>query len=235
MPRAKDLDKVAPDDLIVTPPVSKKTSSKKISKSKAKAQRKKVYQLIKDTTKTSFSSFLARPKVFTFDSRDDKEEIILVLRRHWFSNLSWIFTAVLLFALPVFIPVFAPFGFLSDRFISLLNIFWYLITFAFAFEQFLSWYFNVFIITEERVVDVDFFNLLYKKTSEAKIDMIQDVTVSQIGVAQTLFNYGNVIVQTAAEMPEIELEKVPNPNLVLKVLQQMRTEEEIEKMEGRIK
>ncbi len=29
-------------------------------------------------------------------------------------------------------------------------------TFAFAFEKFLSWYFNVNIITDERIVDVDF-------------------------------------------------------------------------------
>lgn len=230
MPRSKDLDTIAPDD-----PITSKPKKKSVSKSKNLDYRQKVYKLIKGATKTSLSSFLARPKVFTFDSREDKEEIILVLRRHWFTNLSWMATTIILALIPLFIPIFSPFDFLSDSFIRLLEIFWYLITFAFAFEQFLSWYFNVFILTEERVVDIDFFNLLYKKVSEAKIDMIQDVTASQIGVPQTLFNFGKVLIQTASEVNQIELNNIPNPNLVLKVLQQMRTEEEIEKMEGRIK
>ena len=65
--------------------------------------------------------------------------------------------------------------------------------------------------------------------------MIQDVTVSQGGVSQTVFNYGTVLIQTAGEIPNIEFQLVPNPGLVLKVLQQMRGEEEQEALEGRTK
>ena len=65
--------------------------------------------------------------------------------------------------------------------------------------------------------------------------MIQDVTALVEGVSQTMFNYGTVLIQTASEIPVIKIEKIPNPNLVLKVLQQMRGEEEQEEMEGRIK
>ncbi len=247
MPRASDLDTIAPDDPIASSPIparpipktakNKKATAKSASSSQSKnlAYRQKVYELIKNTTKTSLSSFLARPKVFTFETREDDEEIILVLRRHWFSNLGWILTALAMFIIPIFVPVLSIFSFFQDHFTGILYMFWYLITFAFAFEQFLSWYFNVFILTEERVVDVDFFNLLYKKVSEAKIDMIQDVTSSQIGTPQTIFNFGKVVIQTAGEINQIVLDNIPNPNLVLKVLQQMRNEEEVEKMEGRIK
>lgn len=245
MPRAKDLDTVAPDDPIISPlpprPIPKtkkhlkKTKKSTHTPSVSGAYRQKVYELIKGTTTNSLSAFLARPKVFTFQSRDDDEEIILVLRRHWFTNLSWILLAVLMTFTPVIFPFTHFLTFFPARYQLVLTLFWYLITFAIAFEKFLSWYFNVCIITEERVIDIDFYNLLYKKESEAKISMIQDVTVSQGGVSQTLFNYGSVLIQTAGEIPTLEFQLIPNPTLVLKVLQQMRGEEEQEALEGRTK
>jgi len=115
------------------------------------------------------------------------------------------------------------------------GLFWYLTTFAFAFEKFLSWYFDVYIITDERVVDIDFNNLLNKKFSEAKLSMIQDVTSRQIGMGQTMFNYGQVLIQTAAEINELRFDNIPNPDKIVKVLQLMREEEDMEAIKGRTK
>jgi len=260
MPRAKNLDLIAPDDPVITtkpknskpvtkvnpkppiksspkppskpkktPPVSKSTSSRDLK------FRQKVYQLIQGITKSPLSSFLVRPKVFTFNARDDGEEIILVLRRHWFTNIPWIITGILMIFAPFLLLTFSLWSIFPPDYRLILAIFWYLLTFAVAFENFLSWYFNVFILTEERVIDIDFFNLLDKKMSEAKISMIQDVTSKTSGLTQTLFNYGSVIIQTASELPLIRINKVPNPDLVLQVLQQMRSEEEQEALDGRLK
>jgi membrane protein YdbS with pleckstrin-like domain len=246
MNRAKDLDTIAPDDQIIPPQkptkkiktVKKKSSSKTsppASLSQKASYRQTVYRLLKDQTKTSFSSFLARPKVFSFDNRHNEEEIILVLRRHWFTNLSWIILIIIMLLVPIFLNNVPLLSFFPPNYHFVFIAFWYLITFAIAFEKFISWYFNVFILTEERVIDIDFDNLLYKNISEAKISMIQDVTVTQGGVSQTLLNYGSVYIQTASEVPQIEVLKVPNPNLILKIFQQMRGEEEQEALEGRIK
>jgi hypothetical protein len=65
--------------------------------------------------------------------------------------------------------------------------------------------------------------------------MIQDVTSKTVGVSQTLFNYGAIFIQTASEIPVIVIDRIPNPNLVLQVLQQMRSEEEQEALEGRLR
>jgi len=112
---------------------------------------------------------------------------------------------------------------------------WYLVTFAFAFEKFLSWWFDVYIITDERVIDIAFNNLLDKKFSEAKLSMIQDITSRVSGVSQTMFNYGTVFIQTAAEVPEINFEMVPHPEKIIKILQVLREEEERETLEGRVR
>lgn len=240
MPRASDLDNIAPDEV-----VSEKVEEKEVeivepketiikaSKSASGEYRQKVYELIKGATKTPLSALLARPKVFNFDSREENEEIILVLRRHWFTNLRWIIVFLLMLVAPLFFGWVPLLDYFPWNYKLVFVMAWYLISLAMAFEQLLSWYFNVFVITEERVIDIDFYNLLDKKISEAKIGMIQDVTALVEGVSQTMFNYGTVLIQTASEIPVIKIEKIPNPNLVLKVLQQMRGEEEQEQMEGR--
>lgn len=252
MPRSKDLDTIAPDDLVVKPettlPISKpqkKQKTKKISQGKNiefspprvklnEAMRQKVYDLV-GKTNHSLSSFLARPKIFSFEEKEDEEEIILVLRQHWFTNVSWVVIAVFMLFVPLLLRFVPLFSFLPPNYQFVAIIFWYLVTFMFAFEKFLTWYFNVYIITDERVIDIDFYNLLDKKFSEAKISMIQDITSRVSGLSQTLFNYGNVLIQTAAEITEICFEKVPNPPRVIKILQQLRQEEELEAIEGRIR
>jgi hypothetical protein len=105
----------------------------------------------------------------------------------------------------------------------------------FVFEKFLTWFFNLSIVTDERIVDVDFINITTKKISVADLDKIQDVTFTNNGVFGTIFNFGDVIVQTAAELPEFIFEAVPQPASVANILQRLRTEEKVEALEGRIR
>ena len=243
MPRSKDLDSVAPDDLTPNSPPPADTATPKATenqplphtgKSASSQYRQKVYDIL-GHTKTPFSSTLVKPKVFTFIERDDDEDILVVLRRHWITNVPWILISFAMLFVPSlisFVPLFDNLP-LSYQFAAL--FFWYLVTFAYALEQFYSWYFNVYIITEERVIDIDFNNLLNKKFTEAKLTMIQDVTSSVRGVSQTIFNYGDVLIQTASEIPEIVFNRVPNPEKIIKVLGQLRIEEEQEALDGRVK
>jgi hypothetical protein len=82
-------------------------------------------------------------------------------------------------------------------------------------------------VTTERVVDIDFNNMLNKKFAEADLDMIQDISSSVKGLAGTMFNYGNVLIQTAAEVNEIIFEKVPNPEKIIKLLAELRESREL--------
>jgi hypothetical protein len=47
-----------------------------------------------------------------------------------------------------------------------------------------------------------------------------------------MFNYGDVVVQTASEVPNFNLEAVSDPNRVAKILQDLRHAEEHEGQEG---
>lgn len=212
----------------------KKTTVKTKPQNKSLIFRQEVYRLIGKAT-SPLAAFVARPRRINFETQYDGEEVILLLRRHPITQLNWILTALIMILAPLSLKYFPLIDFLPDRFQFIVILMWYLLITAFVFEKFLSWYFNVYIITDERVVDVDFHNLIYKEISDAEIEKIEDVTVTQGGVMQTVFNYGSVLIQTAAEKPQFEFEDVPNPALVAKVLQGLQLEEKQEELEGRVK
>lgn len=168
------------------------------------------------------------PDKINFETQEDGENIVLLLRRHIITNVGWIVIAVLMVLAPAVLNFFPLLSFLPTRFQFVAILIWYLVTTAFILENFLSWFFNVYIVTNERVIDVDFYSLIYKQVSDANLDKIQDINYHIGGVIRTLFNYGDVVVQTAAEVPNFEFEDVPSPDKVAKILQQLIQEEEAE-------
>jgi membrane protein YdbS with pleckstrin-like domain len=181
-----------------------------------------------------FASFAFLPRGVDFETRNKDEKVVLLLRRHPITNLRWIFLAVLMAFAPVILGSFPILDFLPSNFKFVAILGWYLITIAFIFESFLNWFFNVNIVTDERIIDIDFVNLIYKEISDADIDKIQDVTVKVGGVLQTFLNYGDVYIQTASEKPRFEFLSVSKPEDIAKVLQELRNEEKQEELEGRV-
>jgi hypothetical protein len=223
MNRAKDLDIIAPDDNEPQSSQSQEpTPSSKTTDTDSSADvKQRVYTILGHTT-SPFSSFIVCPDIFDFSERNDGEEILLAMRPHWFTNISWILTTIGMLFVPLIFQALRLLDFLPLKYQFISLLFWFLVTFIFAFEKFLSWYFDVYMITDERVVDIDFNNMLNKKFAEADLSMIQDVSSTVTGVAGTLFNYGNVLIQTASEVNQIIFEKIPNPEKVIRVLQELR-------------
>lgn len=171
----------------------------------------------------------------TFETQDKEEKILLLLRKHVVTNVGWVLLALVLMIVPALFEFFPVFSLLPVSYQVLGLVIWYLAVFGFSFEKFLSWYFNVYIITDERIIDYDFYSLLYKRVSEAKIDRVEDVTFVVGGALGNLFHYGDVYIQTAGEQRELDFEAVPKPEVVVKLLNELILEEELEKFEGRVR
>ena len=244
MTRSKDLDTIAPDDDVIIPiPVQEippiQPKKNKIIKTKTTTKEptmvedfnQKIHDIL-GHTKNPFSSFLVHPKVIKFTEQDDHEVIYLAVRPHWITNISWFFISIAMLFVPLFFGYLSFLNVFPIQYRFALVLFWYLITFVYAFEKFLSWYFNLFLITNERVIDIDFNNLLNKHFAEADISMIQDVSSSVRGVMGTFFNYGDVLIQTASEINQINFEKIPNPEKIIKLLKELRDLEEIKNRGG---
>ena len=212
-----------------------KPEPEKLQIEKQKERLKKELDEILASSSRFFAAFIPKPRDLRFETQEKKEKILLLLRRHPITNVPWILLTILLVFAPAFIKSFISLDFIPGNYQFILFLCWYLFTFAFAFEKFLTWFFNVSILTDERVIDIDFPTLLYRDITEAKIDRIQDVNIKTGGYVRSLFNFGDVLIQTAGAIPEIRFEAVPDPQRVSQVINQLLYEEEQEKLEGRIK
>lgn len=176
--------------------------------------------------------YMVAPLGVTFEGEEKGEKIILMLRAHIVTLVPPALIIIFLILIPtIAAPVLALLNInlgeiLTGGQVFLITLAWYLFVFGYAFFRFIFWYFNVYILTNERVVDIDFKGLLHKETSYAKLNQIQDVSPKTIGFFSTFFNFGNVFIQTAAERPEFEFHHVPRPNDVAQaILAQVRKEE----------
>jgi uncharacterized membrane protein YdbT with pleckstrin-like domain len=167
-------------------------------------------------------AYALRPLRTSFESQLQDEEILLLLRQHPFTQVKWIIAAVILVFLPFFLSAVVPIiGFLPPAYRLVAVVGWYLMTLGFSMEAFLNWFFNVNIVTNKRVIDIDFNSLLYKNFSSTRLDKIEDTTASTAGFFGTVFDYGDVQIQTAAEQEQFEFEKVPHPNEVASFINQL--------------
>lgn len=157
-----------------------------------------------------YSSFIENPKNMTYSGEDKDETILYVFRQSFIANLSWIFISILMLFAPFLLWPFIP-NYISSGFKFSSALFWYTITFGYFFQNFFNWFFNVYIISDKKIVDVDFQGFLYKKISEAPLSSIEDVTSTISGTVGVLFNIGNIYIQTAAENREFEFDGVSDP------------------------
>jgi len=178
------------------------------------------------------TSFAVFPTGIHFETQQVDEQVVIFLRQHLIVNLGWVIVAIIMAIAPTVVfpfilsslklPFAIPIGYLVVG-----TIFWYVAAFGFVIASFLRWYFNIYIVTNERVVDVDFLHLLYKELSEARLVDIQDITYKTGGLLETLFNYGNVYIQTAGTEPNFEFLAVPNPEVVVQTVSELIEKEKL--------
>jgi len=180
----------------------------------------------------NLSSFWFEPEGFSFPTEEQGEKIVLLLRAHPVTLLPATFFVFVLFFLGFLsIVLFGIVGinlsaFLPMREIALIYFAYYLSLFGYAIFRFSLWYFNIYLVTNERIIDFDFYRFLYREISDTPLSKIQDVSSKTSGPIQTFFNFGYVYTQTAAETPRFVFENVPNPDRVAKEISvQARLEE----------
>jgi len=162
------------------------------------------------------SSLNVRPNA-RFDVQDPDETLILVLRAHPVTQVPWILTSVGVFLILIFINLFLP-SFITLSYRVFLNFMSLLFIGNYIWLNFVLYYYQVGIVTNKRILDVDFYSILYRETSETRVHKVEDVTSKTGGYFGSLFNYGSVFVQTAGSEPNIEFLKIPAPSAVAKII-----------------
>lgn len=187
-----------------------------------------------EPTHNPFASFVAKPFGLKFSTQAPNEVVILLLRQHPITQVWWIVLAAIGAGFPLLLQYINFLNFLPASYQMAAIISWFLVLLGFIVESFLKWYFNVYIITDERIIDVDFNSLLFRNISSAKIDNIEDTTAMTAGFLSAVFDFGTVVIQTAAEKREFEFSGIPHPSKVTTLINDLILEEEREKLEGRV-
>ena len=164
-------------------------------------------------------SLLIQPEV-TFEIQRSTEQVVLIVRKHPLTQIPWMFNALLLALVTILLNFFIV-NFFSFNQILVFNLFAVVFIFAYAWLNFLFWYFTVGIVTNERVLDLDFYNIIYKEFTATTIQQISELTTKIGGFLGSLFDYGSVYVKTEGFVQDIEFINVPQPATIVKIINEL--------------
>lgn len=154
---------------------------------------------------------------YFLQSLKQNEEPIAIIHKHWTRLAPAVARALAAFIIPSFFLKYI----LASR-----TAFYVYLAFVAALVLYLvySWivyYFDVFIITDQRVVDIQQTGIFRRTVVEAPMSRIQDVTYNISGFFATLFNYGRVTVRTASES-EVAMDAVSEPEEVHEMIVELQ-------------
>lgn len=145
----------------------------------------------------------------------ENETVLMTIRRHWFILLAPSFLIFILLLLPVTLLPLIPFAFpeveiglgsLSNFILSLYLMF----LLAFAFLIWMNYYLDVWIITTERIIDIEQHNLFSRTISEFPMSRVQDISIDVHGVIETFLKFGDLKVQTAGSQNGFVINDAPH-------------------------
>lgn len=173
---------------------------------------------VENITLHNDSAFKSFPQGVNFHGKEQEEDIVLVIRSHWIVYLPQVLSAFLVLVFPwIFGAIFSEI-FKSTAIFLAIIITSVLICASVLVSALLKWYYNVNIITDQRVIDLDFPNIMTHSMSEAQLEHIEDVTTKQIGALGSLFDIGSVYIQTAGTSQNIEFQNVPRARDIQDIL-----------------
>ncbi len=159
--------------------------------------------------------------IYNLPNQLKDEKIIHVIRKDYFI----IFQKILLFILLAVLPlVFFYLIFLPNEIIMESEIFfpliilgasaYYLFLWVFFVFTFIDYYLDVWIITSERIIDIEQRGFFSRVISEHKLSKIQDVTSEVHAFLPTILQYGTCFVQTAGTVQRFTFEQVSHPDKI---------------------
>lgn len=158
-----------------------------------------------------------------FPSQKSQEKVFLLLRRHWFTYLGFVLVGLIM-SIPVLSLIIysisnpetytGPIG----NIIIICLFAYMLLVVAVMLYGFIDYYLDVYIVTNERIVNIEQNGFFKREISELHLHQIQDVSAKVIGMLPTMMHYGDIHIQTAGERENFIFKSIPNPYRVSKLI-----------------
>lgn len=190
-----------------------KKERKYIPKKFEKADKSFINKLKSEEQHGPLTSFSIFPKRVTFYGKDPDEDIVLIVRTHWIAFVPHMTFVLLLLILPViFLLLSTQVTFLGTTTLYLgMLVVCLILALNVSITTVLKWYYTVNIVTDQRIVVIRMENAFYHSYAEAQLEKIEDVTHTNIGVLGTVFDVGDVQIDTAGHGVDFYLKILPRP------------------------
>ena len=177
-------------------------------------------------------------KDFRFQGIGPDEKIIKILHRNWLDIVSQYFlvflaTGIFFLGINIYPMIFPQFDGTEYNilFLFIQNTF-LLAIWIYSFLIWVDYYLDIWVITSEKIINIEQKGLFLRRVSSAKYEKIQDVTVEVTGFLQTVVNFGDVRVQTAGELENIVFRRVSDPYEVKNLIAKIQKEKEVKGMDA---
>ena len=166
-------------------------------------------------------NFKIFPKDVKFVRKDKDEEVILVVRKHWIAYVTHILLACFVPLVPMILLILTSnsstnFG-KTTTYIGLF-VATLIISVNIIVTALVQWYYNVSVITDKRIVSLNMVNVFQHDFTEILWRKIQDVSHDSVGPLSSIFDIGNIYIDTAGEGIDLTLKFVPRPRDVQDVI-----------------
>ena len=158
-----------------------------------------------------------------FPAQLPHERVYLVLRKHWFTYLTFWFLAIVML-----IPAVWGLYFWSQHSSEYLQIVndvvimggtvYLLGLLGLMLFSFVDFYLDVYIITDKRIVAIAQNGLFKRTVSELNLRQIQDIKSDVNGFWATLLHFGNIRIETAGELPNFDFINIGHPYETSKII-----------------
>lgn len=167
------------------------------------------------------------------------ERIIMIVHHHWWNLLKEVLGVSILLVLPLLVvPIIVSFAGPSagttGPIVVFLGALWALMCWHFLFIRWTDFYFDIWIITNWRIIDMDLKGLFWVEIgSLLDLDHIQEITSTTKGIIHNILGIGTIFVQTAATMhSEFRFFEVSNPQGIENLIRKTQLELHVTKSEN---
>ena len=146
-----------------------------------------------------------------FGQRVD-ERVILILQKHWFVLAGPFLKGILFIAFALILPPIGKVGFyiFNSGPIAFVYIVWLIFWTSYLAYEYINWYRDKFIITDQRIVNIDQRSMFSRRVSEIELERVQDIAHEINGMFAVALNFGHVIIQSAGSK-DMVIEDIAHP------------------------
>ena len=151
-------------------------------------------------------------------------ENILKKYRHHPTPFIWMMIKTLFGATPFYLFLFFALPYMDVSLSIILHtVFFIIFGFVVLYLTLIYWL-DVLVVTNQRIISIDYKFLTTSQTSQTFIQAIQDICTHELGILSyfRIFDYGSVIIETAASDITLVFDNAPDPEGIRQFIYHIR-------------